>query len=196
MTTNPLALATFTDPVTVLPQTPSRVPSEDRTLPRIVELRMNRAPPAAPCTVPPTVALTTQVLPLPANTAFGTEPVMVLVQVTVWVVDSRLPARKLPSPLYCAVMVCVPGSRFEELACVRLQFVPPPGESVPAPRSVLPSRKVTVPVGGETGLVLPSARHTVSVKVAAWPNADGPADTRVVVTGALSTVWTRGCRTW
>ena len=61
-----------------------------------------------------------------------------------------------------------------------------PPDTVPVPRVVVPSRKVTVPVGlpapGATGA-------TVAVKVTDCPNTDGLADeATVVVVVALLTV--------
>src|SRR5436305_157792 len=44
--------------------------------------------------------------------------------------------------------------------------------SVPVPSVVVPSRKVTVPVG----VPLPDVAATVAVNVTGWPNTDGLAD--------------------
>src|SRR6516165_7260864 len=61
-----------------------------------------------------------------------------------------------------------------------------PPESVPVPRFVLPSKKVTVPVGAPR----PGVALTIADKVTDWPNTDGLADdTRVVLVLAWITVW-------
>ena len=62
-----------------------------------------------------------------------------------------------------------------------------PPDSVPVARAVVPSRKVTTPLGvpepGETAL-------TVAVNVTAWPNTDGSgAPLTVVVVLALATAY-------
>ena len=61
-----------------------------------------------------------------------------------------------------------------------------PPDNVPVPSVVVPSLKVTVPVG----LPLPGATAlTVAVKVTDWPNAEGFAEeASVVVVLALLTV--------
>src|SRR6516162_6100801 len=88
-------------------------------------------------------------------------------------------------------MLCVPGSRLDQLRCAWLQWAPPPGDRLLLPSGNPPSLKATVPVGGAGGLVLGDAGHTVSVKVTVWPKDDGPDDDKVVVTAALPTVWIR-----
>ncbi len=69
-------------------------------------------------------------------------------------------ARKLESPLYFAEMECEPA-RSEVDAVVR---VATPPDSVALPSEVLPSKKVTVPVG-----VPPNAGATAAVNVTDWP---------------------------
>jgi hypothetical protein len=51
--------------------------------------------------------------------------------------------------------------------------------SVPVPRVVAPSLKVTVPVG------VPALHATVAVKVTAWPTGDGVSDELTVVVVAV-----------
>ncbi|MCX4427132.1 hypothetical protein [Streptomyces mirabilis] len=80
-----MAPLTCTDPMTELSQMLNRVPFEDWTLPPMVELLMNSAPPGTPFTPPRTVASMMQVLSRVAKTAPLTWPVMVRVQETVWV---------------------------------------------------------------------------------------------------------------
>ena len=83
------------------------------------------------------------------------------------------------SPLYCAVMECVPATRLEvEKVATPLPF------SAELPRDVEPSMKVTLPVAPENGL-------TVAVNITCCPNADGLNDdvnAVVVVTGLADTV--------
>jgi hypothetical protein len=55
---------------------------------------------------------------------------------------------------------------------------------VPVPRVVLPSVKVTVPVG------VPPAEETVAVKVTGWPKVEGVREElTVVLVVVLLTVW-------
>ena len=64
-----------------------------------------------------------------------------------------------------------------------------PPLSAPVPSVVVPSLKVTVPVG----VPAPGATAvTVAVKVTAWPNTEGLAkEASAVVVSALFTVWVR-----
>ena len=81
--------------------------------------------------------------------------------------------RKLESPPYCAVMVCVPMVKEAVLN------VATPFDSVPVPSVELPSRNVTVPVGG-----LPWPPCTLAVKVTVSPKLALVAELeRVVVVG-------------
>src|SRR5215472_6461396 len=88
-------------------------------------------------------------------------------------------------------MLCVPGSRLDQLSLAWPQLAPPPGDRLALPSRNPPSLKATVPVGGAGEPVLGGAGHTVSVKAIVWPKNDGPDDDRVVVTGALFTVWVK-----
>src|SRR5438067_9223921 len=76
----------------------------------------------------------------------------------------------------------------DSLAVVMLAVVVlPVVVSVPRPRLVVPSKKVTMPVGVPAPLPL-----TVAVKVTAWPNAAGLAEvftTVVVLLVVAVTVW-------
>ena len=65
-------------------------------------------------------------------------------------------AAKFVPPLYTAVIECVPTARDEVVS------VATPPESVPRPRGVVPSRKLTVPVG------TPAGEDTVAVSVTAF----------------------------
>jgi hypothetical protein len=85
------------------------------------------------------------------------------------------------SPLYLAVIECVPADRIEivKVAMPELRFA--------VPRVEVPSKKVTVPVGipepGATAL-------TVAVNVTPSPKTDGFSDdVTVVELLALLTVW-------
>jgi hypothetical protein len=83
-----------------------------------------------------------------------------------------------------AVIECVATESSDVLnvALVTPAFV----DSVPVPKVVVPSLKVTVPVG----FPLPGATAlTVAVKVTDWPKTDGLAEeVTVVVVSALPTV--------
>src|SRR5215472_8610930 len=71
---------------------------------------------------------------------------------------------KLASPEYCAVMVWLPTVRAEVV------YVAMPVATVPEPSWVVPSQKVTVPVG------VPAGELTAAVKVTAWPVPAGFCD--------------------
>jgi len=69
-----------------------------------------------------------------------------------------------PSPLYCAVMECVPTASVDvENVATLLPF------SVDEPSVMAPSMNVTVPVAPDSGL-------TVAENVTCCPNADGLSD--------------------
>src|SRR2546422_3248408 len=94
----------------------------------------------------------------------------------------RRPPRSTLFP-YTTLFRSLPTDR-EEVAKVAA-----PPLSVPVPRVVKPSLKVTVPLGvpapGATGL-------TVAVKITDWPNTEGLAEeVTVVVVSALLTVCDR-----
>lgn len=74
---------------------------------------------------------------------------------------------KLESPLYCAVMLCV------ATASVLVLRVATPPLKLAEPREVLPSRKVTEPVGT---VVTPRTPATVAVRVTDWLATAGFAD--------------------
>ena len=68
--------------------------------------------------------------------------------------------------------------------------VPPEVVSVPWPRLLAPSEKVTTPVGLATAVLPGALTLTVAVKVTDWPDADGLAEeTMTVLVVALLTVW-------
>ncbi len=71
-------------------------------------------------------------------------------------------AEKFASPEYCAVIECPPADILDNDSCAALL------ETVTVPKDVVPSRKVTVPVG-----VPPADGCTVTVKVTDWPNVAG-----------------------
>jgi len=84
------------------------------------------------------------------------------------------------SPPYCAVIECVPAVSAE----VANVAAPPPFRD-PAPSTVAPSKKVTVPVG----VPVPGAiTVTVAVKFTVPPATEG-------FTSALSTVAVEACMT-
>jgi hypothetical protein len=91
--------------------------------------------------------------------------------------------RKLELPPYTAVIWCVPLFRFEIARLARPAF------REPVPTLLVPSLKVTVPVG----VAVPGAlAATVAVKVTAWLCAEGlREEVTVVVVASLLTVWVR-----
>ena len=72
-------------------------------------------------------------------------------------------------PAYVAVILCEP---VESVVVTKVAVLP---DNVPVPRVVVPSKKVTVPVG------VPEAVAIVAVKVILWPNVDGFSDDAIVV---------------
>ena len=85
-------------------------------------------------------------------------------------------AVSLASPVYVAVSEWDAAERFEVVKVATPLF------SVPVPRIVVPSLKVTVPVAVEG--------ETVAVNVTAAPDVAGfGEDARTVVVGALLTTW-------
>jgi hypothetical protein len=98
--------------------------------------------------------------------------------VTVSVSTAEVLPVKFASPPYTAVIECDPT------ASVDVVNVALPPLSVPVPSTLVPSLKVTIPVG-----VPEVAGLTVAVKVTAWPNTDGFAEeTTDVEVAALFTV--------
>src|SRR4051812_1066324 len=84
-------------------------------------------------------------------------------------------------------MKCVPMGKVAVL-----NTAAPDGLTAAVPRTVLPSLKVTVPVGAGP---MPAARATVAVKTMAWPApADAGLEVRPTVVGAGVT--TTGVMAW
>ena len=71
-------------------------------------------------------------------------------------------AVKLLSPLYFAVMECVPTDKLDSESCAMLL------ETVAVPKDVVPSRNVTLPV-----TVPPADGTTTAVKTTVWPKLAG-----------------------
>ena len=92
--------------------------------------------------------------------------------------------RKFAPPPYTAVIEWLPLFKFEieRVAC-------PDAFKVLEPSDLLPSLKVTGPVG----IAVPGAlATTVAVKVTSWPLFDGLSDeVTVVVVASLFTVWVK-----
>ena len=83
---------------------------------------------------------------------------------------------KLASPLYTAVMLCIPGVNVDMLKLAV------PFTNGDVPRVVVPSKNVTVPVGA------PDAEPTLDRKVTLCPKEEGIAeDVTPIVVGALFT---------
>ena len=93
---------------------------------------------------------------------------------------------KLASPPYEAVIVCEPAVSDEVLS------VAVPALTLPVPMAVLPSRKLTVPVGeGE----LPDGGVTVAVMVTDWPTDEGLGEEATAVVVAAFVVAFTTCVT-
>lgn len=111
----------------------------------------------------------------------GVRIVCVVAWLTFWPVTDELLVRKSASPLYLAVMEWLPRVRPD---VGRLAL---PAVRAMVPSVVVPSRKVTEPVGTPA----PGAvAVTAAVNVTVWPYALGFADElRVVVDFAWLTFW-------
>ena len=92
-------------------------------------------------------------------------------------------AAKFVPPLYTALIECVPTASDEVVS------VATPPESVPGPRGVLPSRKLTGPVG------MPADEDTVAVSVTAFCANTGLAllATAIPDTAGLTTMLCATC---
>ena len=104
-------------------------------------------------------------------------------QFTVWVRTGEVLVSKPELPPYTAVIGCAPLDRFEIVKVAR------PALSEPLPSVLLPSLKVSVPVG----VAVPGAlAATVAVKVTELLCAEGlREEVTVVVVVSLFTVWVR-----
>lgn len=95
-----------------------------------------------------------------------TRPVVVLAWFTTWLTAFEVLLVKDVSPLYTAVMECVPAAKvFDE------NFATPPLR-VLVPSVLVPLLNVTVPVG----VPPPDEGVTVALKVTDWPKVDGFSD--------------------
>ena len=81
------------------------------------------------------------------------------------------------------MMLCVPArSDIAAEVATPLEF------TVPVPTAVVPSRKVTVPLGGVAAAGQPAPGQTVAVNVTVWPKFTGFDGDRTVVVPAWLTV--------
>ncbi len=122
-------------------------------------------PPSLNCTVPVavpgvTVAVKVTDWPKTEGLLFEVTVVEVLAWFTVCVGKEPVLPAKLVSPLYTAVMLCVPADK-DEVARVAVPLLNVTGK----PRLLPPSLNCTVPVA------VPGV--TVAVKVTGWPKTDG-----------------------
>jgi hypothetical protein len=80
-------------------------------------------------------------------------------------------------------MLCVPAS-----SDIVAEVATPLELTVPVPTAVVPSRKVTVPLGGVADAGQPAPGQTVAVNVTVWPRFTGVNAARKVVVPAWLTV--------
>ena len=151
---------------------------EMETVPRLVAPSKNVTVPLgvpAPGGITETIAV--KVTDWPSTDGFTEELTVVLVDAlfTVWVIGLLVLGTKLPSPLYVAVIECDPA------VSIFVAKVARPELTVPVPKVVPPSRKVTVPDG------FPDAVEGIkidAVNVTDWPYTDGFCeDATVIVVG-------------
>jgi hypothetical protein len=109
--------------------------------------------------VPLLGAMTSEYIALPPGVVVCDEPPAIvprLMSMTHCVSVALVDAAKFVPPLYTALIECIPTAKDEVVS------VATPPESVPGPRGVVPSRKLTVPVG------TPAGEDTVAVSVTAF----------------------------
>lgn len=138
-------------------------------------------PVGRPPLLPLTVAVNVMTCPTTAGLLEDPSVVVVEAWFTVWMSAGDVLPAYVASPPYTAVMEWLPAVSKE---VAKLAWPEPLSDAEPS--VVLPSLKVTVPVG-----VLPLP-NTVAVKVTGWPNADGfRDDIRAVFDGveAWLTTW-------
>ena len=119
-------------------------------------------PVAVPVPEDCTVAVKTTDCPNVAGFKFDATLVVAVAWFTASVRMPEVLLAKLLSPLYLAVIECEPAVKFETASCATLL------EIAVVPKDVVPSKKVTVPVG-----VPVPVGCTVAVKTTDWPNVAG-----------------------
>ena len=107
--------------------------------------------------------------------------VVVVVLATVRLLEDDWLTSKFVSPLYSAVMVCVP-----EASSAVVTIAWPAPSSVAVANAVPASLKMTVPVG----MLNPGGVVTAAVKLTGWPKLKDVSDAfRLVLLLARATVW-------
>ena len=133
--------------------------------------------PSKNCTVPvavagDTVALNLTLVPKVDGLRLEVRVVVVPAGLTVWASEVEVLPLKVASPPYTAVIECAPPAR---LAVERVAT--PAALSADEPRVVVPSLKLTPPVG----VPVPEEDVTVAVNVTDWPYVEGFKDETSVV---------------
>jgi hypothetical protein len=161
------------------------VPPDRVLVPSVVLPSLNVTVPVglpAPGAETATVAVKVTLCPTTDGLSDEVTVVVVLALFTTWVNTALVLPLKLESPLYFAVI------EWDPTDSVLVMKVVEPDARVPVPRVVVPSRKVTVPVG----VPVPEVGATVAVNVTDCPKTDGFADdVTVVVVPVVPTDWVR-----
>jgi hypothetical protein len=162
-------------------------PATTVEVPRVVAPSLNVTEPVAvPAPVAaPRVAVKVTVCPTTEGDGVETTVVVVPVLLTTCEYAAEVLPAKLPSPLYTAVMECVPpASGVVFVAFGMLSVADPPATTVEVPIVVAPSLNVTVPVA----VPAPVEAFSVAVNVTVCPTTEGDGvETTAVVVGVLLT---------
>jgi hypothetical protein len=164
------------------------VGSKTKVVPRLVLPSKNvTVPVGVPAPAPVTETAALNVTGWPYTDGFTEELTVVLVDalLTIWMRGELVLGAKLLSPPYLAVIECEPA---ETNAKVKVAF---PELTVPVPKVLSPSMKVTVPDGFKADR---EVIEIVALKVTDWPYADGlfvDVTDVVVEINAGFTVWVR-----
>jgi len=149
----------------VIEWTPAeRLVIESDAAPVLRDALPSNVAPSKNCTVPAavpgdTVAVNFTPAPKVDGLRLEVRVVVVPAGLTVWVSAVEVLPLKVASPLYTALIECAPPAR---LAVEKV--APPLASSADEPRVVLPSLKLTLPVG----VPVPDEGVTVAVNVTGW----------------------------
>jgi hypothetical protein len=164
-------------------------PDPTAAVPRMVAPSLNVTVPVAEFAPPTESRVAKKVITSPYPDGAGVEVTVVVVGsfVTTCKYTAEVLASKLLSPLYLAVIECVPTDKGVEILCWLGTFknATPPDPTAAVPSIVAPSLKVTVPVA----VSAPFNESSVAKKVmtSPYPDGDGVDVTTVVVGGLLTT---------
>jgi hypothetical protein len=162
-------------------------PTTTAAVPRVAVPSLKvTVPVAVPAPVgAPSVAVKVTVCPTTEGDGVAFTVVVVAVLLTTCEYAGEVLVAKLASPLYTAVIECVPNASGVVLVAFGiLRVADPPATTLAVPRVAAPSLNVTVPVA----VPAPVAAPRVAVNVTVWPTTEGDGvETTVVVVPVLLT---------